>query len=41
MARTLVGTGMEPTRVENLLRSVEFVSESRYNPTLTTVTSCI
>ncbi len=33
MARTLVGTGMEPTRVENLLRSVEFVSESRYNPT--------
>lgn len=33
MARTLVGTGMEPTRVENLLRSVEFVSEARYNPT--------
>lgn len=33
MVSTLVGAGIEPARAEDILKSVQFVSESRYNPT--------
>lgn len=33
MGKTLVGAGVEPSWAERIMRSVEFVSESRYNPT--------
>jgi len=33
MSKTMLGAGLEPAQAEDVLKSIQFVSESRYNPT--------